>query len=119
MIEGFEKVTSELKEQELELANDLIKHFLTKTKNNKAKASDIVKGVNCHYNLSFKFTEVRLRKIINHYRSNSIIPIISDSEGYFVSYEKEDLEKVIKSLDQRSNSIKRCSSGLKKFLDNV
>jgi len=116
MIEGFEEITFELNDQEIKLANELIKHFNNKDKNNKVKASDIVKGINSHYNLTFKFTEVRLRKIINYYRSNSIIPIISDSEGYFVSYEKKDLEKVIKSLDQRSNSIKRSSEGLKKFL---
>lgn len=117
MIEGFEEVTSELNDQEIKLANELIKHFKNKDRNNKVKASEVVRGVNLYYNLSFKFTEVRLRKIINYYRSNSILPIISDSEGYFVSYEKKDLEKVIKSLDQRSNSIKRSSEGLKKFLD--
>ena len=116
MIIGHENDTYELSEYELQLATKLIPHFKNKTKKNPVTAKEIVAGVNLFYKLSTKFSEVRLRKIVNYYRVNSILPIISSCKGYYVSYDPEDINEMIKSLNQRAKSIMDCSEGLKIFL---
>jgi hypothetical protein len=116
MIIGHENETFELSQYEINLAIKLIPHFKNRTKKNPVKAKEIVSGVNNVYKLTTKFSEVRLRKIINYYRVNSILPIISTSKGYYVSYDQNDINIMIKSLNQRANSILDCSAGLKKFL---
>jgi hypothetical protein len=61
-------------------------------------------------------TGVRLRKMVNYIRSNSLIPLIATSHGYFTSDCKQTIQEQIKSLQERANSIERCAQGLKKFL---
>jgi hypothetical protein len=115
MIAGHENNTFELSNDEIELANKIIPFFKLKTKDNPVKAKVIVDGVNRVYELTPKFTDVRLRKIINYYRCNGIIPIISSSKGYYVSYYQEDIEYMIESLNQRARSIQNCARGLEQF----
>lgn len=116
MIIGHENETFELSKDEINLAIKLIPHFKNRTKKNPVKAKEIVTGVNNVYQLTTKFSEVRLRKIVNYYRVNSILPIISYCKGYYVSYDPEDINEMIKSLNQRAKSILDCSEGLKVFL---
>lgn len=116
MIKGHENVTHELNSEELWLANEIIKFFKTKTKENPVKSITIVTGVNKHYSLKRRFTDVRLRKIINYYRVNSILPVISNSNGYYVSYDESDIEEMIESLSQRAGSILDCAIGLKRII---
>jgi len=116
MILGHEEFTSELTQEEIKLAHDLIKHFGRKTKDNPVKARDIVEGVRNTYKLSFKFDEARLRKIVNYYRVNSIIPILSSKNGYYVSEDPEDIKAMTKSLLQRANSIFDCVIGLDRWM---
>ena len=101
------------------LANELIKYFKKRTKENPVFASDIVEGVNRVYKLKNKFSQVRLRKIINYYRTESILPVISTSKGYFVSYDEQDINDMMQSLCQRGNSIIQCSFGLGKILNKI
>ena len=116
MILNFEEYTGELSQEEIQLAHDLIKHFGRKTKDNPVKARDIVEGVRNTYKLSFKFDEARLRKIINYYRVNSIIPILSSKNGYYVSEDPEDIKAMTKSLSQRASSIIDCVIGLDRWM---
>ena len=117
MITKHEEDTYELTYDELKLANHLIETFKMKTKDNPIKSYSIVQGINNNMNLGFKFTDVRLRKIVNYYRVKSIIPIMSGSKGYYVSYDPEDIKTMILSLQQRANSIQNCVDGLSKFLN--
>jgi hypothetical protein len=117
MINGHEKETQELSAEEILLATNLIPHFKKRGKDNPIKAKEIVDGVNKYFDLKNKFTDVRLRKIVNYYRVNGIIPIISTSNGYFVSYLNEDIEAMIISLSQRAKSITDCCDGLQRILD--
>jgi hypothetical protein len=119
MIVGYENITSELTSEELWLANDMIRFFKNKTKQNPVKSIQIVVGINKHYSLKKRFTDVRLRKIINYYRVNSILPVISNSNGYYVSYDPEDIEEMVQSLTQRAGSIIDCAFGLKRILHNI
>jgi hypothetical protein len=119
MIVGHENITSELTSEELWLANDMIRFFKNKTKNNPVKSIQIVVGINKHYSLKKRFTDVRLRKIINYYRVNSILPVISNSNGYYVSYDPDEIEEMVQSLTQRAGSIIDCAFGLKRILYNI
>jgi hypothetical protein len=119
MIVGHENITSELTSEELWLANDMIRFFKNKTKQNPVKSIQIVVGINKHYSLKKRFTDVRLRKIINYYRVNSILPVISNSNGYYVSYDPEDIEEMVQSLTQRAGSIIDCAFGMKRILYNI
>jgi hypothetical protein len=60
-----------------------------------------------------KINGARLRKMINHMRCNSTLPIISTSKGYYVSYEVEDINEMIISLSQRAEAIEAAANGLR------
>lgn len=61
--------------------------------------------------------QARLRKIINHIRSTSKLPILATNRGYYVSWDKEDIIESVMSLNVRAQSINSASAGLKKFLN--
>ena len=63
-----------------------------------------------------KITEPRLRKLVNHIRVKGILPIIATSQGYYVSYDKQDILDQINSLTQRANSIINSANGLRNYL---
>ena len=117
MINGHEKETQELSAEEILLATNLIEPFKGRSKDNPIKAKEIVAKVNKHYDLKSKFTDVRLRKIVNYYRTNSIIPIISGGMGYYVSYEPNRIVKMIQSLGSQVKSLNNCINGMESFLD--
>ncbi len=117
MILGFESLTTELNDEELMLANRLVSAFKKRTKDNPVTAPEIVSGVNANVPLTQKFSERRLRKIINYYRVQGILPIISTSKGYYVSYEVKDIEFMITSLSQRANSILEGCYGLQRIIE--
>jgi hypothetical protein len=116
MINGYTEFTEELNEEERMLAKRLISAFLKRSKINPVTASEIVSGVNKNMKLTQKFSDRRLRKIINHYRVNAILPIISTSKGYYVSYDENEIEGMVISLTQRSNSILEGCFGMQRIL---
>jgi hypothetical protein len=113
MITGFETLTKELTEDELKLVRPICRGLETKTKSNPIKGADIVKAMK---KAGHKFSEVRLRKIINFIRTNSMLPVIATSEGYYCSRDKRELTKHIISLNERASAIQRAADGLNKFL---
>jgi len=119
MINGHESFTEELNEEERMLANRLISAFSKRSKNNPVTATEIVSGVNKNMKLTQKFSDRRLRKIINHYRVNAILPIISTSKGYYVSYDENEIEGMIISLTQRANSILEGCFGMQRILNEI
>ena len=117
MLTNFEKITVELNEKELAIVPSIIQAFGKYTKENPIKAPQIVS----RYNASVakggvKLTEPRLRKIVNHIRSFGLLPLIATSNGYFVSYDKAEIQLQITSLNVRANSIANCAIGLEEFL---
>ena len=117
-VKGFEQHTSNLTDAEIQLAHKLIPAFKKRTPNNPILACDIVKMVNANMVLDFKFTEVRLRKIINYYRINSILPILSTKNGYYCSNDVTEIRACIESLTQRATSILETTFGLEKYIKN-
>jgi len=119
MIKGFEEITKELNEKELELIPVLVKEFSKHSKTNPVKAPAIVKQINQYLeenNFGIRMSEPRLRKCCNHIRANSLLPLIATSAGYFVSLDKEIIDSQIKSLRQRAWSINNCADGLENIV---
>lgn len=119
MITSFEKITHEITEDEKSIIQLLIAGFNTKTKENPIKAPEIVKKMNealLNKGKSFKLTEVRLRKLCNHIRSNGLLPLIATSSGYYTTNSKKEIEDQIKSLQDRAQAILNSAKGLEKFL---
>ena len=118
MINNFEDFTEELSPDELKLVAPLMNGLRTKSKQNTIKAPDIVKAMNlfADKNALINITEPRLRKLVNHIRMKGILPIIATSQGYYVSYDKQEITDQINSLTQRANSILKSADGLRNFL---
>lgn len=116
MITNFEQITCELTDDELAVVPMFVKSFQKYTKENPIKAVDIVRRWNNSPDVTVKMSGPRLRKICNHIRSNSLLPLIATSSGYYVSNDRDEIEKQIKSLTERANSIMNCANGLKNLL---
>ena len=95
MIKGFEKITAELNQQELELVPVVIRGLQTKQGKDRAVSSTkICKAVN--------ISSPRLRIIINHIRiTNQLTALSSSSNGYFVATNIYEMQDYIISLKQR------------------
>ena len=118
MIKTFEQFTYDLTDKEKAILPVLINGFKFYNKNNPIKEPDIVKKFN-ERNPNLKLSGVRLRKLVNHIRVNSLLPLIATSKGYFVCYDKSIITTQIESLEQRANSINNCANGLKKLLSQL
>ena len=119
-ITNFEDHTNELNDKELEILPLVIHSFRKYDKDSPIKSADIVKKMNIYLiqrEYTIKMTGARLRKMVNFIRSNSLLPLIATSRGYFTSKNKDTVEKQIKSLLERERSIENCANGLSKFLD--
>lgn len=113
MITTFEHITEDLNKDELNLVTPLIAGFKNRTKQNPIKAPEIISRMK---QAGYKISEPRLRKLCNYIRSNSLLPLIATSAGYFTSYELTDVQKQVRSLQERSDAILASAEGLKKFL---
>lgn len=119
MVTNFEEYTEELTPEEKKLIPLLIAGFQSRTKANPIKGKDICKSINAKqviYGLKHKFTDVRLRKLSNFIRCRSIIPLIATSAGYYVSYDLQEIQKQILSLNERADAIVESAKGLEKFI---
>jgi hypothetical protein len=115
MITNFTEYTSEMSEDEKKILPILVNGFSKITKDNPIKAPDIVKKINDKYGIK-TISEPRLRKICNMIRSKGILPLIATSNGYYCSYDKQEIMEQIKSLQERADAIINSANGLKKFL---
>jgi hypothetical protein len=118
MVKNFESETQELSQEELMLVNPLMLGLESKTKAKPIKGKDIIQKMNVFAKEKKlpKLNDVRLRKLINHIRSNSLLPVMASSKGYYVSYDKEDIMAQVDSLNQRAKSIMNCAKGLQNFV---
>jgi hypothetical protein len=115
MITNFENITADLTEADLELVPLMVRGFKQYTKENPIKEPEIVSRFN-EKNPGMKLTGVKLRKLVNHIRTNSLLPLIATSRGYYVSYDPQEIENQVKSLHQRASSINNCAQGLHRLI---
>jgi len=119
---SFKKHTESLTRDELELMPIIIDGFKRhQGRFNAIVGKDIVKSINrpeimAKFNIKAKTTEVRLRKIVNHLRTNKILPIIATQDGYFMSYQPEDIRGQIESLQSRIEALQGDIKGLQHFI---
>ena len=121
MVTNFENITQELSEEEKKYIYLLVTGFEKRTKDNPIKAPDLIKSINIFVStqrpdIKKPLSEPRLRKLCNYIRTRGLIPLIATSNGYYVSYDKEEIIAQIQSLKDRANAIMKSSFGLLKFL---
>lgn len=102
MLRNFEEETCNLSDDELKIAQSVMKGLKKYVgKPNAIAGSKICSGF--HNNTKFKLQGVRLRKIINHLR-NQGEPICSSSKGYYYPASKKEIIDTCISLQQRIDS---------------
>ena len=118
MITNFEKETYQLTLEEIACVRKVMAGLSQYTKSNPIKADTICQRWNDGGNKP-KLSPPRLRKICNFIRANGHLPLIATSNGYYVSNDKKEIEKQIKSLRERCSAIERCAAGLEKYLNDT
>ena len=64
-----------------------------------------------------KITDSRVRKLINHIRTNGLIEgLIANSKGYYITNDPVELQKYLDSLQARANEIERVKESLKPYM---
>lgn len=112
MVTNFEDYTDVLTKKEMEFVPTLVwvLSFITEP----TKSPKIVKLMKAK---NFPdFTGVTLRKMVNVIRKTGALPVMASSKGYWVSYDKDDVQRQVDSMTERANSIKACANGLRTFL---
>lgn len=106
MINGFEFETQPLNDYEQHMLLQVFVETL-KLKIGKDKAVknyQIVEGLTKR---GYKINETRVRKLINHIRTNSLVPgLMATSEGYYIATSEEELVEYEESLKGREDAIR-------------
>jgi len=121
MIKNFEEITVGLTARELNIIPIFIKFISDYDQSNPIKASKIVAALDEileAQGLGIKMNEVRVRKCSNHIRTNSLLPLIATSKGYFVSYDQDVIAMQIQSLYERAEAVNASADGLSLFVNN-
>jgi hypothetical protein len=105
MIKNFENETQQLNEYEKNvLLPLLIRGLETKNGNKNAVTNKYIISV---LKPTYRLNEARVRKIINHIRTNDLIPgLIATSEGYFIAETEAELLEYEESLKGREDAIR-------------
>jgi hypothetical protein len=118
MITNFHEITENLTLEEKEITVEIMVILNKLTKKKPMYSYEIVELLNKKFFIGKdkKFTDIKLRKYCNYIRSKSFLPIIATSNGYYVSYDKNEIALQIESLEQRSEAILNSVNGLKFYL---
>ena len=108
MIQGFQEQTEPLTEyEEQTLLPQLVRGLRTKVgKAMSVTNKAIIDGMN--RNLGLKITDARVRKLINHIRTNDLVPcLIATSNGYYIAESEQELKEYEDSLLGRESAIRQ------------
>ena len=106
MIKGFSNETSPLNEYELRV---LLPVILAGLKDKQGKRNAVTNGyiIGRLKQHGYKIDAARLRKIINHIRTNDLLPgLVATSEGYYLATSEAELMDYEDSLRGREEAIK-------------
>lgn len=122
MITNFEEITEDLTEREIFYLPQVKEILLGVLSDKPIKQKLLATAID--NNLlqmlgpgAIMMTPVRLRKYFNYFRTHGLLPIIGTSEGCYITADKLEIEKQIKSLQERANQINRAAEGMKKFIN--
>lgn len=113
MVTNFETITIPMTDEEISMANLLVKSFKQNPEGTVWTSSQIIKGFARH---GYICSGARVRKIISYIRRNSVAPILASSSGYYLSYNIDEIKRQIISLDDRIAGIRSARDGLSAFL---
>ncbi len=125
MIINFEEQTEDLSDLELnhlEEVKEFIQILFENSFRRPVKQDKMTEYINeclvIKYGLftPLKINSARLRKYFSYFRCNGILPIIATKDGCYLSQDREEIEKQILSLEQRSRQIAKAAEGMKNFL---
>jgi len=129
MIINFEDITEELNEYEL---GTLLPVFIAGMRRHIGRKNAIKTKYICSHLTAqgLKITPARVRKLVHFVRCNPNLPgsqylkplpgiIIGTSDGYFLSQDKEEIERCILSNKQRVRSIQEIVDGMEIHLFNL
>ena len=106
MIKGFSNETGPLNDYELRV---LLPVILAGLKDKQGKRNAVTNGyiIGRLKQQGYRIDAPRLRKVINHIRTNDLIPgLIATSEGYFLAEDEQELMDYEDSLRGREEAIK-------------
>jgi hypothetical protein len=105
MIKGFELETQPLNDYE---RSTLLPILIRGLEVKKGHANAVTnKHIVFSLNTNYKISEARVRKIINHIRTNDLVPgLIATSEGYFIAETEAELLEYEDSLKGREDAIR-------------
>lgn len=116
MVTNFESITHELTVDEIGMIKPLCKSLMRYKKENPITAKEIIQKWN-NSGLSLpKISEPRLRKLVNYIRTNKLLPIIADSNGYYVASSNEEIQENVRGLIERANGILAAAKGLSEII---
>lgn len=124
MIHNFEDYTKELSVYEKRFVLPFIVNLFEKEKRigkeNSLTNKEIVQLLNEN---GFVSSSPRIRKIIGYIRKNDILKdgyvLIACSKGYYLSNNFDEINKQIKSLEERANCINEVAKAMRNKISNI
>lgn len=92
------------------------------TRNNPVYGKRIVDWLNFkkeEIGFTSAMTETRLRKCINYIRTNGLLPVIADDNGYYVTNDPIVIREMAQSLRRRVASINAAAGGLEELANRL
>lgn len=116
-----EGLSEEKKELSPKLQKELRKFIKILDKTSKKKpitADDILARLNRNRRIHEWLAAPEVRVMTHYIRENGLLPLNTNSHGYYISKDRDDIEETYNTLVKKGNSILEAAEALKKhFLD--
>lgn len=119
MIEGFTKQTEKLSDYEKEVLLPVMVKCLERKVGKENAVTNAYMCVRMNEK-GYEIGEARVRKIINHIRTNNLVPrLMASSCGYYVTNDVTELKSYIASLKGREDAIRAMRSAVEEQLEEL
>ncbi len=118
MIKGFSEQTEPLTDYE---QNTLLPVIMRGLRHRIGKESAVInRHIVSQLKSAYNVTEPRVRKIINHIRTNDLIPgLVATSEGYYIAETEQELKDYEMSLLGREMAIRQVRESITRQRKNL